>query len=585
MRIESIDDRIEFIKRFMPLLERIHISEVGFLADPEVTELDAHEIRSRWKTFIKSMAAPGGLSHFFNFYLHVPFCPEICTFCVYPARKPRNNREIKSYIRSVKEELEFFSDTFEQTVFQNLYVGGGTPNFLENRNIEEIILSMKNAYRFVPEGMRIIECLPAALTREKIDTMIDLGFNRLSIGVQSLDEDVLKTSKRPFSSLSSTLKVIKYAADRKEISVNVDLMVGLYRDDKRKFIKTLRRIIPLRPDHITIYRFQPPRAYVRKHFRKNYSNYQKHFTEKFSGILETIIREAGKSGYLIDNPDESKQGWQITREGFVPAYDGKRPYEVNALAEISSSCFAVGEFANSHMFGAAAYRHAGRKRNTFDPSRKLFHYRGVSIEHEMLRHIYYYIYKYRTLYPEKFKAKFNVDIEARFGSVIRELTGRGMIKIEKNHMNFTSEDVDDLFVASRLFLDRKTLIESFKNVDRAHLLAESGGRKFIFEVGLVHPQSFHIAEKNGRALFAVDDQGGEINPKDFHPMQQVLGTIIGNILVRIQEDNPALTSAEIVRCICQVARRKVRSTDIFPSSWRVMMRPMTIRKKDFQPYM
>ncbi len=568
-RVESIRDRVALIEKFMARMERIHISEVNFIRSPESVPMDAHGIRGQWEDFFRSSPlASDPENHYYNFYMHVPFCPRKCTFCVYPSRKPRGAKDMAGFVDSVLAEMEFFSPCFDGRTFLNFYAGGGTPSMLEPADLKRVMKGLRRFFSFAPGGMWVIECLPHQVTEARAREFRDLGFNKISFGVQSLDASVLRQGNRYYQPPSEILKTVARTSRMEDVSVNVDLMVGLHGDERESFYRSFEQAAGAGAHYISVSVFQPPRPYVRKFFGGRFEDFGLDFHKRFSGILGRMIEIGDRFGYDIDNPSESKQGWQFIRRGIPIDYDYRRPYEVNALGEIPSSCLGVGEHAKSHLQGFGVYEHESHARKPFDPEHPVYSYAALRQHDEMLRHIFFHIYKSGTLSTDKFRRIFGVAMEERFGAVIRELEAMDMIRREGETLVFTSDDIENLFVASRLFLDRQALVASFQSVDRGRLHIEAGGEKLHFMVGHPHPGGFHVGRRGGFALFAVNEKWQEIKVEEHGPVMGAVARVLAGIFPQLVDRYPSATAEELARGLVRLLGQVVRR-GVLPAAWSV----------------
>jgi coproporphyrinogen III oxidase-like Fe-S oxidoreductase len=566
-RVESVEERLALIEKLMSKLERVYISDVNFIRSPETEMLDAHGVRERWKRFLEgSGKALHRTGHYFNIYLHVPFCPRKCTFCIYPSRKPSGRKAVRRFVESAIAEMEFFAEVFGNVAFLNFYAGGGTPSLLEPGDLEELIRGLRRLYRFETGGMWVIECLPHHVTPERALEFRKLGFTKVSFGVQSLDENVLRLGHRYYQPPSRIVETVERTSTMEGLSVNVDLMMGLAGDDGETFLRSLDLVAGARPHYITISMFQPPRPYVRKHFGGRFEAYGADLRERYRLARERMIEIGERHGYDIDSRADSTQGWQFIRRGLTMDHDYRRPYEVNALGEVPSSCFGVGEYARSHLQGAGVVEHGPHAADPFDPSRKTYTYASLDLRDEMIRHIFFHIYKSGSLSTQRFRRLFGRSIEKDFGHVLRELEALGMIERKGENLVFASSDVRKLFVASRLFLDRRTLLASLQGVDRALLRVSAGGETFHFLVGHPHPGGLHAAERSGYALFAVDEEGREIDALSRGPMMRVLAGLLAKLFAPLVDRHPSATAEELAGALCRLLGAAARRGGL-PVSW------------------
>ena len=191
-----------------------------------------------------------------SLYIHIPFCRSACYFCgcnvIFTSKE---DKKVK-YINYLKKELEILAKHLntDRTVTQ-MHFGGGTPTYLDAEQLKEVIDSIKETFPNFAEDAEIsCEVDPRYFNQGHMDVLKDAGCNRLSFGVQDLDEQVQKTIHRvqPFE---TTQNVVKIARDAGIKSINIDLIYGLPYQTKETFAKTIRDIVKLDPDRLAVFNY------------------------------------------------------------------------------------------------------------------------------------------------------------------------------------------------------------------------------------------------------------------------------------------------------------------------------------------
>ncbi|MCC5881042.1 MAG: oxygen-independent coproporphyrinogen III oxidase [Halomonas sp.] len=190
-------------------------------------------------------------------YVHIPFCKSLCYYCACNKIITHNTERAAEYLGWLKEEIGVQGALFDETRrMTQLHLGGGTPTYLSNAQLGELMAALDEAFHFAPAEERefSLEVDPRTVTPEQIHELHDLGFNRLSFGVQDFDEEVQKAVNR----VQSEAQVIELVAAAREAgfqSVSVDLIYGLPLQTVASFDTTLAKIIALRPDRIAAYSY------------------------------------------------------------------------------------------------------------------------------------------------------------------------------------------------------------------------------------------------------------------------------------------------------------------------------------------
>ncbi len=207
-----------------------------------------------------SMALPLSL------YVHIPFCDSLCYYCACNKVITKHHSKGAEYLRYLARELDLQVEHFGQghTVSQ-MHFGGGTPTFLSDEELEDLVSMIRRHFTLVPGGEYSIEVDPRTVTNERLQHLHRLGFNRLSFGVQDFDPTVQKAVHR----VQPAEQVFALVQEARRIgfeSVNVDLIYGLPQQTPESFKHTLKKVCQLRPDRIALYayahlpeRFKPQR--------------------------------------------------------------------------------------------------------------------------------------------------------------------------------------------------------------------------------------------------------------------------------------------------------------------------------------
>lgn len=183
-------------------------------------------------------------------YVHIPFCRNKCFYCgFYSVASPRL---IEDYTEALCREIELRKTYLPSTVSETLYFGGGTPSYLDLNNLERIISQLENVYSFTTGAERTIEMNPEDASLEKLQGLKQLGFNRLSIGVQSFHEEVLKQINRTHSA-SQAIRAVELAIQAGFQNIGMDLIIGLPGQTTQQLEHDLKIINSLQLKHLSVY--------------------------------------------------------------------------------------------------------------------------------------------------------------------------------------------------------------------------------------------------------------------------------------------------------------------------------------------
>lgn len=193
-------------------------------------------------------------------YVHIPFCKQKCYYCDF---KSYANKEelIEKYIKWLKYEikevgegnkLDYENDLDELVTVKTIYIGGGTPSYLDSKYIKEIIEKIRENFKLADKVEITIEVNPGTVNKTKLLDYINSGINRISIGLQSTDNELLKRIGR-IHKYEDFLQTYNMAREVGFKNINVDLMLALPGQTIAKLEKGLKQVIDLQPEHISLY--------------------------------------------------------------------------------------------------------------------------------------------------------------------------------------------------------------------------------------------------------------------------------------------------------------------------------------------
>jgi oxygen-independent coproporphyrinogen-3 oxidase len=201
-----------------------------------------------------------------SLYIHIPFCESLCYYCACNKIITKHHDRAGPYLRYLSREVDLHVEQLGsgQAVSQ-LHLGGGSPTFLSDDELRGLMAMLRRSFCLAPDGEYSIEVDPRTIDASRLDTLAELGFNRLSFGVQDFDLDVQKAVHR-VQPAEQVFALVAAARKRQFESINIDLIYGLPRQSPESFDRTLAQIAKLRPERIALYayahlpeRFKPQR--------------------------------------------------------------------------------------------------------------------------------------------------------------------------------------------------------------------------------------------------------------------------------------------------------------------------------------
>jgi oxygen-independent coproporphyrinogen-3 oxidase len=207
-----------------------------------------------------------------SLYVHIPFCASLCYYCACNKIITKHHERAAEYLRYLAREVDLHLEalganpaTGQVPAISQLHLGGGTPTFLSDAELRELMRMLQRAFHFTPGGEYSIEVDPRTIDPARLDVLAELGFNRLSFGVQDFDPAVQKAVHR-VQPAQQVFDLVAAARERGFESINIDLIYGLPLQTPASFARTLDLVSQLRPDRVALYayahlpeRFKPQR--------------------------------------------------------------------------------------------------------------------------------------------------------------------------------------------------------------------------------------------------------------------------------------------------------------------------------------
>lgn len=242
-------------------------------------------------------ASPAPLS----LYLHIPFCENICYYCGCNKIITKDHSRSAQYVDYLSREMAMVAGRLgERRAVMQSHWGGGTPTFLDPDEMRRVMAALHEHFVLLPEGEHSIEIDPRRVTAERMDLLADLGFNRISLGVQDFDPEVQQAVHR-VQSYEETRAVVLAARRLGFQSVSVDLIYGLPHQTTARFGETIEKVLALRPNRLSVYSYAHL-PHVFKPQRRIDAATLPPAAEKLDILVSTIERLTG-AGYVYIGMD------------------------------------------------------------------------------------------------------------------------------------------------------------------------------------------------------------------------------------------------------------------------------------------
>ncbi len=249
------------------LLSRLDVNGPRYTSYPTADRfVDAFTAENYRQALEQRASGAGVIAAPLSVYVHIPFCESVCYYCACNKVITRHHERAAEYLDALESEIALHVAMLGagQPVSQ-LHFGGGSPTFLSDDELTRLMGSLRRAFRLVPGGEYAIEVDPRTVTPQRLEHLAQLGFNRISFGVQDTDPDVQKAVHRvqPWPAVQ---ELVASARALRFESINVDLIYGLPKQTRDTFARTIEHVCTLQPDRIALYayahlpqRFKPQR--------------------------------------------------------------------------------------------------------------------------------------------------------------------------------------------------------------------------------------------------------------------------------------------------------------------------------------
>jgi len=371
-----------------------------------------------------------------SLYMHVPFCDTVCYYCGCNKVVTKQRERAVPYVQYLLKEIDLLADAIgnRRTVSQ-LHWGGGTPTFLSEEQIRSLMSKLHDRFHFAPDkdGEYGIEIDPRECNDNTVRILREVGFNRMSMGVQDFEPAVQKAVNR-IQSKKETLAVLEEARAHGFQSINIDLMYGLPLQTAETFNRTLDTIIDFSPDRIALFNY----AHLPKMFmpQRRINESELPTPAEKLDILELSIERLLAAGYVFIGMDHfAKPDDELTiaqREGKL--YRNFQGYSTHADAEllglgITSIGYVDSAFFQNEKTLDAYYA-------AIDAGRfPVFRGYRLSEEDHLRRHVIMRLMCDFALNFMTVEEKFNINFASHFAMELEELTdmaGDGLLELHED---------------------------------------------------------------------------------------------------------------------------------------------------------
>lgn len=238
----------------MDLVSKYNIAAPRYTSYPTVPYWDNNLNEVQWIEHIKNAFIKYNADGI-SLYIHLPYCESLCTYCACNTRITVNHKVEGPYIESLLKEWQLYLNQFNgKPLIKEIHLGGGTPTFFSATHLSHLIKSILDTADIAEDYDFSFEGHPSNTTREHLQALYDLGFKRVSFGIQDFDEKVQDTINR-YQTFEEVSRVMNDAREIGYTSINVDLVYGLPYQTIESIRDTITKIITLKPERIAFYSY------------------------------------------------------------------------------------------------------------------------------------------------------------------------------------------------------------------------------------------------------------------------------------------------------------------------------------------
>lgn len=368
-------------------------------------------------------------------YVHIPFCQSRCKFCEYAVVSGDDFNKKEEYVQALLKEIDMYKEIIGDKKILGYDMGGGTPTQLETDQIRRITDKLYSTFNFAPGTEASIETTPVIAARdfEKIKALKDMGYDRISMGIQTINPTLLEAFGREGNNniYKSARDNIRKAGFKK---FNVDLMYGFLNQDMEDFRATLEYAISLEPDYITLYR--------NRYKGTKIAAEAEHVTlEKVNNQYKEAHRILNEAGYTT--PYGKNTFSKIEGDYGTSDYLTKRVIDGLPYIGMGLGAQSFGHQYLAYNSGAATKTLANyfeAINNGYFPIQDIYPLPLSEAISKMISVTFYFAF----LDLNSFKKRFNIDFLEYFKDEIEFLSKKGLIEIKDNKMIVTEKGVENV---------------------------------------------------------------------------------------------------------------------------------------------
>lgn len=360
-------------------------------------------------------------------YIHIPFCVRKCLYCdflSFPSDEKTKEKYIQALIAEIEQNIDIPGFNKEEYIVDSVFIGGGTPSCIKPIYINKILCKLKEIFHIDNQAEITMECNPGTASKEAFELYYKSGINRISFGLQSCNDEELKCLGR-IHNYETFLESFHWAREAGFKNINIDLISAIPEQTLESFMKSLKQVILLGPDHISAY---------------------------------SLIVEEGTPFYEMDLnlPDEDTEREIYEETGRILRENGYEQYEISNYAKNGYECrhnikYWTREEYLAFGLGASSFIKVNdlkdkkelRWRNSSDIemfNKKIFireEMEELELRDSMSEYLFLGLRMNRGISESEFGRTFHLKLEDVFGDAIKKHTENGLLSYKEGVLKLT----------------------------------------------------------------------------------------------------------------------------------------------------
>lgn len=382
-----------------------------------------------------------------SLYVHIPFCKAKCAYCDFLSFGGYGYTEQTQYAEALCREIEAYGPFVGDYRIRTIFFGGGTPSYMEPELLRQIMQTIQSIFYIESDAEITIEGNPDSLTKERLSAYRQMGINRLSIGLQSANDEVLKRIGRVHN-YDQFIAAYSNARRAGFANINIDLMSGLPGEDEVSYIRTLAKVVDLQPEHISAYSLIVEEGTPLSEndiLLKQLPSEEE--DRRLYSKTKLLLKNSGYERYEISN--YSRKGYEC-RHNIV--YWTLQEYLGVGLG--AASCLRIGKDADkmfrfhgmtdfseyTDFFNSRSNVQTGSMRGLIDCCYKEVQITGQN--EQMEEFMFLGLRMTKGISKKEFFARFHVDIENVYGKIITKYVKRKLLLESGDRLYLSDAGID-----------------------------------------------------------------------------------------------------------------------------------------------